>query len=50
MKYQTVGNCPHCDAERGVQTAWGMSPEGWARINDAHKNGHPENSPLLEDK
>lgn len=35
-----TGNCPYCDAERGITTAWGMSPEGWGAIKDAHDAGH----------
>lgn len=43
MKYTTVGMCPFCDSERGVTTAWGMSPQGWADLKDKHDHEHPEN-------
>lgn len=43
MKYKQTGNCPYCDAERGVQTIWGMSPQGWADLKERHDAGHPEN-------
>ena len=41
MERLPAGNCPFCDAERGVTSAWGMSPEGWGHMKDAHDNGHP---------
>ncbi len=45
MKYTTQGNCPYCDADRGVTTVWGMSPEGMASLKERHDQGHPENQP-----
>lgn len=45
MKYTTQGNCPWCDAESGISTAWGMSPEGIVRLQKSHDNNHPENQP-----
>jgi hypothetical protein len=35
---QTRGNCPYCDAEMGITSSWGMSPEGWENARKAHKS------------
>ena len=36
------GNCPYCDAENGINTHWGMSPEGFASLKKQHDSGHQE--------
>jgi len=41
MKKLPTGNCPYCDSERGINTAWGMSPQGWGNMKDDHDAGHP---------
>jgi hypothetical protein len=43
MKYKVSGNCPYCDGERGITTAWGMSPEGMIELKARHDANHPEN-------
>lgn len=45
MKYTTQGNCPYCDAERGINTPWAMHPDGMQRLKESHDAGHPENTP-----
>ena len=45
MKYTQAGNCPFCDAERGMATVCSTSPDGWGNFQDRHALGHPENSP-----
>lgn len=41
MKILPLGNCPYCDAERGINSAWGMSPQGWIDMKNEHDAGHP---------
>lgn len=41
MKKLPTGNCPYCDAERGINSVWGMSSEGWGNMKDEHDAGHP---------
>lgn len=41
MSKLPTGNCPYCDAARGVNSAWGMSPQGWGDMKDEHDAGHP---------
>jgi hypothetical protein len=43
MKYTTQGNCPYCDSERGIITAWGMNPYAMEELKKDHENGHPNN-------
>lgn len=43
MKYTQQGNCPYCDAERGISTAWGMHPTVMEELKSRHDNNHPEN-------
>ncbi len=45
MKYTTQGNCPYCDAERGINIAWAMHPDGMRRLKEEHDAGHPRNNP-----
>jgi len=47
MKYTIAQshNCPFCDAENGIRSAWGMADEGWARMRKDHDNDHPNNQP-----
>lgn len=42
MRHTSQGNCPFCDGERGIPTAWGMHPEDMARLKAQHDAGHPE--------
>ena len=45
-------HCPYCDSERGVNIPWGMSPSGWAEMQQRHNAGHlvpnPEKLPSQE--
>ena len=34
------GNCPFCDAEEGINSAWGMSPESWEQMREEHEKYH----------
>jgi len=45
MKYTTQGNCPYCDAERGINTPWAMHPIAMQELKERHDNQHPENPP-----
>lgn len=44
MKYTQAGNCPYCDAERGIHTPWAMHPYGMALLKTQHDAGHPSNT------
>lgn len=44
MKYEQQGNCPYCDADRGINTPWGMHPQEMDELKKRHDAGHSENS------
>ncbi len=47
LKY---GSCAYCDAERGLNSTWGLSPEGWAAMKDDHDAGHPRKEEVNENE